>query len=132
MSVQATLVHEADCELEGWDEPAPGLVTWRTLFSGERTPTQGLVQGVAEVRATLETRPGLHRHAHAETYYILSGRGVIDLDGEMRPLAPGDAVFIPSNAWHAAWSESEAPLRILYTFAADAFDDVVYEFADGG
>jgi mannose-6-phosphate isomerase-like protein (cupin superfamily) len=88
MSVQATLVHEADCELEGWEEPAPGLVTWRTLFSGERTPTQGLVQGVAEVRATLATRPGLHRHAHAETYYILSGRGVIDLDGEERPLAP--------------------------------------------
>ena len=57
---------------------------------------------------------------------------MIDLDGEMRPLAPGDGVFIPGNAWHAAWSEGEVPLRILYTFAADAFDEVVYEFADKG
>ncbi|MFM8940283.1 MAG: cupin domain-containing protein [Phenylobacterium sp.] len=132
MSVQATLVHEADCELEGWEEPEPGLVTWRTLFSGERTPTRGLVQGVAEVRATLATRPGLHRHDHAETYYILSGRGVIDLAGELRPLAPGDAVFIPGNTWHAAWSEGGEPLRILYTFPADSFAEVVYEFADEG
>ncbi len=32
----------------------------------------------------------------------------------------------------AALSEGEAPLRILYPFAADAFDEVVYEFADEG
>jgi hypothetical protein len=38
------------------------MVTSRTLFSGKRTPTQG----VDEVRATLETRPGLRRHALAE------------------------------------------------------------------
>ena len=132
MTIQPTIVQEAQCELEGWEDPAPGLVTWRTLFSGDRTPTGTLVQGVAEVRAGSDTRPGLHRHAHAETYYILSGRGVIDLAGEERPLAPGDAVFIPGNTWHAAWSEGEAPLRILYTFAANSFDEVVYEFADAG
>ena len=32
--------------------------------------------------------------------------------------------------WHAAWCEGDEPLRILYTFAADSFDQVIYEFAD--
>ena len=130
MPLKATLVHEDQCELEGWADPAPGLVTWRTLLSGDRTPTQALTQGVAEVRATALTRPGLHRHAQPETYYILSGRGVISLDGQERALAPGDAVFIPGDMWHAAWCEGDEPLRILYTFAADSFDQVIYEFAD--
>ena len=38
---------------------------------------------------------------------------MIDLAGEERPLAPGDAVFIPGDTWHAAWSEGEEPLRLV-------------------
>jgi quercetin dioxygenase-like cupin family protein len=124
------VVSEQTCELEGWDDPARGVVQWRTLLSGDRTPTEALTMGVADVRPLSGPRPRLHRHAQPETYYILSGHGVISLDGQERPLAPGDAVFIPGGAWHAAWCTGEDALRILYVFAANSFDEVIYEFAD--
>lgn len=34
----------------------------------------------------------------SEVYYILSGDGVMHIDGESRPVAPGDTVYIPPKA----------------------------------
>ena len=42
------VLQEADCE-EGWDDEQHGRVQWRTLFSAERTPTEALTAGVAEI-----------------------------------------------------------------------------------
>lgn len=130
MALEPFILNERDCALEGWEEVALGAVQWRTLVSGERTPSNALTMGVAEVREATEGRPRLHRHAQAETYFVLSGRGAINLAGAERPLATGDAVFIPGGAWHVAWCVGEEPLRILYVLAADSFDQVIYEFGD--
>jgi mannose-6-phosphate isomerase-like protein (cupin superfamily) len=130
MAPKPFIVNERDCELEGWEDASLGPVQWRTLVSGERTPSETLTMGVAVVRRQTEGRPKLHRHAQAETYFILSGRGSINLAGEERPLVEGDAVFIPGGDWHVAWCTGEEPLRILYVLAADTFDQVVYEFGD--
>ena len=127
---QPVVVQEADLPVEGWDDPARGAVTWRTLFSGDRTPTESLTQGVAELREGDPQAYRLHRHAHAETYYVLAGRGRLTIDGAEHALAPGVAAFIPGNALHGARAEGPEPLRILYTFAADAFAKVQYEFPD--
>ncbi len=122
------VVDESECPVEGWDDAARGAVTWRTLLSGDRTPSDSLTMGVAEVRETHPADVRLHRHAHAEAYYILSGRGVLRIEGADYPLAPGAAAFIPGGALHSAWATGPAPLRILYVFAADSFDEVRYEF----
>lgn len=127
MAIAPTLVHEADCPVEGDDDARFAAVTWRTLISGDRTPTSGLTMGVTEVRET-DAPFKLHRHAQAETYYILSGHGVISLDGAEHPLRPGDAVFVPGDTVHAARCVGSEPLRILYAFAADSFSDVEYVF----
>lgn len=129
MEIRATLVHQADCVTEGGDDPRFAAVTWRTLISGDRTPTKGLTMGVTEVRET-DAPFELHRHVQAETYYILSGHGIISFEGVEQPLSPGDAVYIPSNLVHAARCVGPEPLRILYVFAADSFSDVEYEFPD--
>ena len=127
MEIKPTLVHQADCPLEGGDDRRFSAVTWRTLISGDRTPTSGLTMGITEVCET-DAPFNLHRHAQAETYYILSGHGVISFDGVEQPLAPGDAVYIPGNLVHAARCVGPEPLRILYVFAADSFDQVEYVF----
>jgi quercetin dioxygenase-like cupin family protein len=122
---QPFITHEDLCPLEGWDDPVRGAVQWRTLLSGEHTPTDSLTMGVAMVTGT-ERR--LHRHAQPEAYYVLSGEGVLHIDGTERQLTAGAAAFIPGGALHGAWRTGDATLRLLYVFAADAFDQIHYEF----
>lgn len=124
---------EEQCELECWDDPARGTVSWRTLFSGDRTPTAELTMGVAELQPGIEGPGRPHRHAQAEVYYILAGRGLVWVDGETYEVAEGSAVFVPGNAPHYASNSGADLMRLLYVFAADSFDQVQYEFpgADG-
>lgn len=132
MSAEPVIVSELDRPLEGWDDAGRGAVTWRTLISGGLTASGGLTMGVAEVGPPPGGRARLHRHAQDEVYYVLAGEGAIRIGERERRLAPGDAVFIPGGAWHAAWGVGAAPLRLIYVFAADRFEDVVYEFEDDG
>ncbi len=69
-------------------------------------------QSLAE--ATLDTGMATERHYHKvseEFYFLLEGRGVMELDGETRELGVGDAVLIPQNAWHSI--RALEPLRFL-------------------
>jgi mannose-6-phosphate isomerase-like protein (cupin superfamily) len=122
------VVHEDDLPLERWAPDGPGAVTWRTLLSGDRTASEGLTVGVAEVAPGAPDDLVLHRHAPAEIYAVLAGDGVVVVDGLEHRVRAGSAVFIPGGAWHAARNVGEVPLRMLYAFAVDSFADVVYEF----
>jgi mannose-6-phosphate isomerase-like protein (cupin superfamily) len=39
-----------------------------------------------------------HRLTVSEVYYVLEGRGTMHIDGEARPVGPGQAVYIPPGA----------------------------------
>ncbi len=123
------MVQEEACELEGWDVPGVGKVVWRTLLSGDRTPTSGLTVGIAEVAPSQAGDLFVHhRHAAPEVYYILAGQGIVTVAGVDYPVRPGATVFIPGNTWHGTRHAGSAGLRMLYAFAVDSFADVVYEF----
>jgi len=122
------LIQESQCPEEAWDDPIRGVVRWRTLLSGDRTPTEALTVGVAELLEAGGAKLAPHRHAHPEVYYVLSGQGVLHIDGVDHALAPGVAAFIPGGALHGARAVGAATLRILYVFAADSFDQIKYEF----
>jgi quercetin dioxygenase-like cupin family protein len=133
MTVSKTVgfvVDEADVPLEAWDDPVRGVVSWRTLLGGDRAPGRSLTLGVAEVTEQAGAEAKLHRHAQDEAYYILSGLGILDIDGVEHPLSPGATAFIPGYAWHAARAVGTAPLRLLYVFPADSFADIIYEFPE--
>ena len=119
---------EEDCELEAWNDPVRGTVAWRTLFSGDRTPTSDLTMGIAELRPGLVGPGHPHRHAQPEVYYILSGTGHVWIDGATHEVAPGAAVFVPGNAPHYARNTGADLMRLLYVFATDSFEQVQYEF----
>ena len=121
------VIRTVDREFEGWDDPAKGRVGWRTLFSAERTPTEALTAGVAELQAGGWL--GLHRHSPPEIYYILEGTGVVTLEGEEHAVEAGAAVFIPGDAEHGIRNTGGTPLRFLYAFPVDAFGAVTYRFS---
>ena len=123
------VVDQAALDWEGWDDPAVAArsaVRWKLLVSGDRGPSAGVVSGVGEVA------PGgallRHHHEPEETYYVVSGRGYVEIDGVRADVGPGTAVFIPSSAWHALYCTGAEPLVFVFTFARDRFADVKYHF----
>jgi quercetin dioxygenase-like cupin family protein len=131
-AIRGVVIDGSKVSVEGWSQSERGAVTWRTLISGERTPTDRLTLGVADVEPEPEGAVILHRHAQAEAYYVLSGEGVVSIDGAEHPLSPGAAVFIPGGALHAARATGSETLKLLWVFAADAFEQVIYEFPGDG
>ena len=125
------VVHEEECEFEGWDDPQRGRVQWRTLISSDRTPTEAMTLGIVEVGPGRPELSYPHRHAAAEVYYILSGSGVVITDGTEHSVRPGTTLFIPGNSEHAVRNTGAEVLRILYVFAVDSFEEIRYVFPDG-
>lgn len=101
---------------------------WWTLFSADRTATSALTVGLAEVPVGAPRPPRGHTHEQAEVYFFLSGTGEVVIEGESTQVTAGDAVFIPGNIEHMSVNTGKEPLRLLYFFAADSFDEIVYRF----
>jgi quercetin dioxygenase-like cupin family protein len=115
-------------EPDEWDDPVRGRITFRTMFSGELTGTEGLTAGIAEVAPGDVFRA--HRHPQTEVYLVLAGEGKVLLDGTETPIAKDDAVFVPSDRVHGVVATGQTPLRMFYVLDADAMTEVDYEFTD--
>lgn len=73
--------------------------TIRSLLDLSNAPVKN--QSLAE--ATLPAGCATQRHYHKlseEFYYILQGRGLMEIDGEEREVGVGDAILIAAGAWH--------------------------------
>jgi len=85
--------------------------TIRELLGLPTAPVRN--QSLAE--ATLAPGQATERHYHAdseELYYVVEGSGEMELDGERRQVAVGDAVLIPPGARHQIRADAEG-LRFL-------------------
>jgi oxalate decarboxylase/phosphoglucose isomerase-like protein (cupin superfamily) len=141
-SKQAIILHEEDVAnttAESFPDPSTGgNVEWKTLISRPKTDSDTFTVGVATCppSTTLASRYGghlkLHRHTHAEIYHVISGCGVVCVDGTEHAVRKGSVVYIPGDAEHGIWNTGEDELTWLYVFAADGFEDVVYRFSGDG
>lgn len=112
-----------DLPLEGGEDPAFGTVRWRTLVCGDRTPSSGMVLGVAEFGPGGTLRP--HRHGPAEVYFGLTGAGTVTIEGVPHRIAPGVAVYLPPEAEHGVVA-GPMGLTFAYGFPTGRFADVDY------
>lgn len=56
-----------------------------------------------------------HYHPEAEeSYYILAGRGRIEIDGETREVSAGDAVLIPPDVTHQIFNASQSNENLVF------------------
>lgn len=76
------------------------------------------LQSLAEARLApgRATTPHHHRVTE-EIYYILSGSAEMTLEGESRPVGPGDAIAIPPGARHTIRNTGPEELVFLCTCA---------------
>jgi mannose-6-phosphate isomerase-like protein (cupin superfamily) len=86
--------------------------TIRSLLDLTTAPVQN--QSLAE--ATLRPGGATARHYHRaseELYFVLDGRGEMEVDGERASVGPGEAVLIPAGAWHQIRATGKGDLRFL-------------------
>ncbi|MGB7241654.1 MAG: cupin domain-containing protein [Sulfitobacter sp.] len=121
------VVHVDDLPIETGFGPQYGGATWQTLISSDRMNSSEVVLGVAQIP------PGgvlaAHRHPPAEFYFILSGSGIVTLEGVSHPVRNGSGVFIPGNAEHSL-EAGPGGVSFAYGFAQNAFADVAYTFSE--
>ena len=123
------IVDQADLEWEGGEDAnlAAGKgIRWKLLIAGERTETRYLATGIAEVAPGAELMR--HHHEPAEIYFIISGRGEMDIEDRSLPVGPGCAVYIPPDVHHALRCTGAEPLVFVFAFPRDRFDEVAYHF----
>lgn len=88
--------------------------TIRSLLDLSVAPVRNHSLAEATIAAGGSTVRHHHRVAE-EIYYLIEGRGVMELDGETRAVAAGDAILIPPGSWHQITASEDGPLRLLCT-----------------
>jgi len=123
------IVDQADLVWEGGEDAnlAAGKgIRWKLLIAGERTESRDLATGIAEVAPGAELMR--HRHEPAEIYFIISGRGEMEIEDRSQPVGPGCAVYIPPDVRHALRCTGAEPLVFVFAFPRDRFDEIAYHF----
>ena len=121
------IIHEPAQPFKQTIDLPGGRTHWKTLLSADRTPTEAMTVGMTEIEPGQASEIFLHQHAQPEVYYILAGHGVVQISGEEYALEPGSLVFIPGDAPHGLRNTGDEVLRLLYIFAVDSLDQVVYK-----
>jgi len=63
----------------------------------------------------------LHRHPNAEEVeYIVSGRGIAYIDEDAVDLGPGEALFVPRNAYHGFENTSDEEVVMAWCYSGAA------------
>jgi mannose-6-phosphate isomerase-like protein (cupin superfamily) len=84
--------------------------TIRSILDLANAPVEKQSLAEASIPAGGATERHWHRDSE-EFYFILEGRGVMEIDGEEREVGTGDAILIPAGAWHRI--HAAADLRFL-------------------
>ena len=98
-------------QLRNRDRDATPFVTkdGSTIRELHHTPAQSLAE------ASLEPGAATRRHYHArseEIYLVVEGSGDLEVAGETRAVASGDAVLIPVGIWHELKAHADG-VRLL-------------------
>ncbi len=58
-----------------------------------------------------------HIDPYEEIYFILSGKGMMRVDDQVKEVKPGDAVWLPKGVSHGLQNHTGAPCQILVAAA---------------
>ena len=127
--MQAASQHLDDLEWTTWPADQIGVrgkAQWKELLGSATGCQNDMTMGVVRLQKNESLEP--HRHAQPETYFTLSGRGTVTIEGVVHEVTPGRMLFIPGNATHQINNMNDEDLTILYAFAISDFNRVEYHF----
>jgi len=90
-----------------------GAIRWVGVLDGE-APGGERLQFIHDDVMPPCTSIGVHRHtSDQEYYYIVSGRGVMTLDGREYEVAAGDITAVLPGGSHGLANNSDGDLRVI-------------------
>ncbi|QPM90673.1 cupin domain-containing protein [Pseudooceanicola algae] len=117
--------HITDRSTDLLDMPGVPGMQYRLLIDADTVPSANLCHGIFYMAPDSEEAP--HTHQVAETIYVLSGCGHVQLGDEELKLETGDMVFIPAGCPHGFHAVDR--MEVHFTFPVDRFEDVTYHDA---
>ena len=101
--------------------------TIRSLLDRTTAPVRH--QSLAE--ATIAAGAATTRHYHPaaeEIYFLITGHGDMEIDGEHARVGPGDAILIPAGSWHQITADAGGDIRMLCCCSPPyAHDDTYFD-----
>jgi mannose-6-phosphate isomerase-like protein (cupin superfamily)/pyrroloquinoline quinone (PQQ) biosynthesis protein C len=82
-------------------------------FSVFRFPIQSTVLDPRLLTVHPQSCNEYHRHAHESWFYILSGSGLVTVEGKTHPVSAGDTVYVPRWVSHCTENNQDTPLVVL-------------------
>lgn len=99
----------------------------RSILDSTNAPVQNHSLAEARLAPGASTRRHYHKVSE-EIYFITSGQGEMELDGEVRKVGPGDGILIPPGAWHELKNTGSEDLALLCCCAPPyQHDDTYFE-----
>lgn len=122
------VAHVREGELPGTRAPAPHARTLKHLIAPWTLGSRELWLGLSEIDAGSSSN--LHSHDNEEAFFVLSGRGRVEVGGARQEIGPGSTVLVPSGEPHRLVTEGEERLRVLCC-ASPPFDPQAFDQAHG-
>ena len=77
----------------------------------ERRGAKNFAMRVFEV--TVGGHTPFHKHGYEHEVYVMQGKGALKLDGDERPLEPGDIVWAPPDEMHQFLNAGKEPFFFM-------------------
>jgi mannose-6-phosphate isomerase-like protein (cupin superfamily) len=81
------------------------------LVSETATGAKHLTTSLVEME--IDGRQHVHAHETEQAYFIIEGKGMMQVNDEQREVGKGDSIFIPSNAKHGLINTGSGKLVYL-------------------
>lgn len=126
MNIGSVISHSDEYEWEylHGEEGQEGAIRWKTLISGDKTPSEEITMGIFEVPPGKHL--GTHHHAPPEAYFVYEGTGNVVVDNREHTVNAGSVVYVPGNAVHGINNSGSTTLKLVWMFPVSVWRDIVY------
>jgi mannose-6-phosphate isomerase-like protein (cupin superfamily) len=83
------------------------------LINNENSPTKRLTMGYTTIYPTGSTTGHTHEDME-ETYFVISGKGVMVVGEDEFEIEQGDALYVPPGEFHTTYQRGNMPLVVLW------------------